>query len=129
MNTSIATLVLLGSAVVGTPALAAISAHAGEQEETHKMVVHYGDLNVNTELGAQELYRRISYAAHEVCGDVTDPAYSTLDHAYQQCRRTAMEQAVAKVDRPILTALYDQHFPDNPLVVAKPSGHGSRSVG
>lgn len=130
MKTSMVTLVLLVGASVGAPAMATVTARAGEQQETHKMLVHYGDLNVNTETGAHELYRRISYAAHEVCGEATDPSYSTLTLEYQKCRQAAMEQAVAKVDRAKLTELYDQHFPDYPLVVAaKPSGHGSHSVG
>ena len=129
MKASIAMLVLLVSAGVGAPALATISARPDDSAETHKVLVRYQDLNVNTERGAEQLYHRISFAAHEVCGDVTAPSYLILNRAYQQCRQTTLKQAVAAVDRPKLTALYDQHYPDSPLVAAKASSHGSRSVG
>ncbi|HZF28060.1 MAG TPA: UrcA family protein [Gammaproteobacteria bacterium] len=129
MKTSIAMLVLLVSAGVGAPAMATVSTRAGDQGQTQKVLVRYGDLNVNTAAGAEQLYHRISLAAHEVCTDVGLPSYLTLHHIYQQCRQTAVEQAVATVDRPKLTALYDRHFPDNPLVAAKSSGRSLRSVG
>ncbi|HEX5048179.1 MAG TPA: UrcA family protein [Gammaproteobacteria bacterium] len=126
MKTSIAMLVLLVGAGAGAPAMATISAQPAEQQQTHKIVVQYGDLNVNSAKGAEQLYSRISSAAHEVCGDVIAPL--RLDTAYLRCRQTAMEDAVAKVGHPKLTALYDQHFPENPLVNNR-RAHGQRSVG
>ena len=128
MKTSIATLLLLVSAGVGAPAMATSSARPSEQEQTREIVVRYGDLNVNTEKGAEQLYRRISYAAHEACSDIVSPSYLLLDRAYLQCRQTAMEDAVARVDRPKLTALYDRHFPGNPLANNR-AAHDTRSVG
>jgi UrcA family protein len=127
MKTSIAMLVLLVAASVGAPAMATISTKPNA-EQAHQVRVRYGDLNLNTEQGADELYRRISYAAHEVCSDVVVPSYVLLESAYRQCRQTAMQDAVAKVDRPRLTALYDRHFPENPLANNN-QPHGSRSVG
>ena len=129
MKTSIAMLVLLVSAGVGAPAMATVSTHRADQEQTQKVLVRYGDLNVNTQEGAEQLYHRLSLAAHEVCTDVGQPSALNLHRLYQQCRQTAMEQAVATVDSPKLTALYDVHFPGNPLVAAKPSGRSLRSVG
>src|SRR5262245_29998722 len=69
MKTSIATLILLVSAGVGAPALATTSARTNDQEVTHQAVVRYGDIDVKTEHGVHELYRRISLAAHEVCDE------------------------------------------------------------
>lgn len=126
MKTSIAMLVLLVGAGAGAPAFATVAAQPTEQEQTHKVVVQYGDLNVNTAKGAEQLYSRISSAAHEVCGDVIAPL--RLDTAYLRCRQSAMQNAVAAVGRPKLTALYDQHFPENPLVNNR-RAHGERSVG
>jgi UrcA family protein len=129
MKTSIATVVLLVGAGLGAPAMATTSSRLDQPAETHQVRVHYGDLNPSTRNGATELYRRISFAAHEVCGDVMLPSFVNLSRAYRQCRQTAMEDAVAKVDAPKLTALYDRHFPDNPLIASKPNGRGARAVG
>ena len=129
MKTTIATLVLLIGAGTGAPAMATVSQSLSAPAETHQVRVHYGDLNVSSATGAAELYRRISFAAHEVCGDVTISSYLNLSRAYRECRQTAMEEAVAKVDRPKLTALYDRHFPDNPLIATKANGRGARAVG
>jgi UrcA family protein len=129
MKTSIATLVLVAGAVAAAPAMATNLPSFGDPPETHSVRVHYADLNLSTASGAEELYRRISFAAHEVCGDVTVPSFVNQNRAYRECRRTAVEDAVAKVDRPKLTALYDRHFPDNPLVASKPNGRGAGAVG
>jgi len=127
MKTSIALLVLLIGVGLEAPAMATASARPSNQEHTYGVLVRYGDLNVNTAKGAEQLYRRISYAAHEACSDVVAPSYALLGAAYRRCRQTAVEDAVAKVDRPRLTALYGQHFPENPLLNDKP--HGAHAVG
>ncbi|HET7132387.1 MAG TPA: UrcA family protein [Gammaproteobacteria bacterium] len=129
MKTSIATLAVLVGAIAAAPAMATNLSRFSGQTETHKVRVHYADLNLGTASGAEQLYRRISFAAHEVCGDVTVPSFVNQNRAYRECRRTAVEDAVAKVDRPKLTALYDRHFPDNPLVASKPNGRGAGAVG
>lgn len=111
MKASIATLVMLvgaGAGVSGS-AMASTSVLAHEHEDTRQVVVRYGDLNVDTPQGAEQLYSRISHAAHTVCGVPGDPMYK-LDHAYHRCLQTTLEQAVATVDHAKVTALYDQHF-------------------
>ena len=107
MKISIATLVLLASAAAAAPAMATVPAPGAQ--DTHTARVRYGDLNASTESGAEQLYGRLSFAAHEVCSDVTAPSYLTLNRAYQDCRRQALENAVAHLDQPKLTALYDHH--------------------
>src|ERR1700676_3125951 len=50
----------------------AMGAHAGESDMTVRArTVRYADLNLNTQVGAEVLYRRIESAAEQVCGDVS----------------------------------------------------------
>jgi UrcA family protein len=129
MRTSIATLVMLACAGACAPALATTSVRGNEQQDVRLAVVHYGDLNLDTAKGAETLYRRMNGAAHRVCSDGGMPSYSIVNHDYQLCRQTAIEQAVEKIDRPKVTVLYDRHFPEYPLPGAIASGRGSRSLG
>jgi UrcA family protein len=87
-------------------AMIAGAAQAGEPADAppHK-VVSFRDLNLNTTEGAEVLYKRIKSAAKEVCG----VSYSfDLARMYvpQTCISEAVARAVAQVDRPMLTSLY-----------------------
>ncbi len=106
------TLILLAGLLgVGSTASAlTTSARAQTITQTRQEVVKYGDLNLNTEQGAEALYGRLIHAARYVCGKVGDPAYLMEGHAYLQCRKTALQRAVANVDNAKVAALYDEHF-------------------
>jgi UrcA family protein len=86
--------------------MVANAAQAGEPADArpHK-VVSFKDLNLSTEEGAAVLCKRIKSAAIEVCGhsDSFD-----LARAYypQICINEAVSRAVAEVNRPMLTSLY-----------------------
>jgi len=82
------------------------AAQAGEPADArpHK-VVSFRDLNLSTAEGAAALYKRIKSAAIEVCGQ---PDSFDLSRTYypQICINEAMSRAVADVNRPMLTSLY-----------------------
>jgi len=63
--------------------------------------VKYGDLNLKSESGARNLYRRLQRAAAEVCDgvDARSPAYRT-------CYERALAGAVDKVGAPALYAVH-----------------------
>jgi UrcA family protein len=72
-------------------------------------VVHYGDLNVNTDEGAQRLYLRLRLAAEDVCGSDHDP-FDEM-YVYFHCEQDAIARAVDDVALPKLTAVFDRLFP------------------
>jgi len=76
--------------------------------ETARTTVHYGDLDVHTRQGADELYSRINMAAGRVCENVEEP-YVRLTRAFEDCRHNAISAAVQDVNAPLVTQTYDQH--------------------
>jgi UrcA family protein len=71
------------------------------------VIVHFGDLDTTTWSGAAALYERLDRASHEVCREL-DPngeiAFaSELRRLYKSCRQFAISNAVAAVNRPVLT--------------------------
>jgi UrcA family protein len=81
------------------------AAQAGEPDNTvpHK-VVSFRDLNMNTPEGVAVLYRRINSAAYEVCGN--PDRYDLSELKLQMCVKDSVSRAIAKVNNPILTSLY-----------------------
>jgi UrcA family protein len=70
-------------------------------------VVRFKDLNLNSPEGAAALYGRIKRAATEVCGHWGKVDLSQL-HAEQTCVSSAVSRAVAQINSPILTSLYNE---------------------
>jgi UrcA family protein len=83
-------------------------AHAATPlDEVPTVVVKYGDLDLSTRDGARALYKRISYAAAEVC---PEDSRDLARHAQAQaCREAAIARAVRDINRPQLAALHDAH--------------------
>ncbi len=73
-------------------------------------VVHYADLNLNSRDGVEVLYRRIQGAARDVCGPPARTGSRIVSAVWQACMANAIRTAVQGVDRPLLTAYYDEHF-------------------
>lgn len=78
-------------------------ATAAEVPQVH---VNYQDLNLNTPAGAQVLYRRIRTAADHVCAIPGTRDLTTLGAA-KACANHAIADAVAQVNNPQLTGLYE----------------------
>jgi UrcA family protein len=71
----------------------------------HK-VVSFKDLNLDTPEGAAVLYRRITSAAKEVCGN--PDRYDLSPLKLHICIKDAVSLAITKVNRPMLTSLYNE---------------------
>lgn len=69
-------------------------------------VVTFKDLNLNNPEGAAVLYGRIKRAAYEVCGHWDNFNLSQI-HVQQMCISDAVSRAVAQVNSPMLTSLYN----------------------
>lgn len=69
------------------------------------VTVRYADLNLSTEAGARALYRRITFAAKQVCPADDIRNLSTLDKA-RACQQAAIEHAVRLIDNPQFAAVH-----------------------
>jgi UrcA family protein len=118
-----AALIAVASLVGGAAfTIGATRAEAAIDNSLPHMTVHYGDLNLHSNKGAQELYFRVHRAAQYVCGDAEwDPLYIEMWRADHQCEQTALKRAVAQVDSPKLTSIYKQHFPGGRVSVEAPA--------
>lgn len=110
-------LLSLTAVAIGVGALFSTSSQAAAaDQETSSVTVHYGDLNLSRPKDVDTLYIRLHNSAKQVCGD-DESAIDLwkLDHV-SRCEQQAIENAVAKIDRPKLTALYDERYPYAALV-------------
>jgi UrcA family protein len=110
MRTSIASALVLVALGFGLTAPARATARVNTNEETYRRTVHFGDLDVKTRQGADQLYSRLDLAAMRVCEDATEP-YVRLTRTYKECRHEALSDAVREINSPLVTQAYDQHAP------------------
>jgi UrcA family protein len=95
-------LALFGTAVVAAPTLASASPTG---EVRHSKAVKYGDLDLSKPDDASRLYARIRRAAQDVCRNYQ---WSPVQI---DCYEAAVNEAVAKVHQPLLSALVGRHSP------------------
>ncbi|MGO9989314.1 MAG: UrcA family protein [Steroidobacteraceae bacterium] len=81
-----------------------------------QVIVKFGDLDVSTSQGAAALYGRIRSAAVNVCSRmyVDEQAYKWHKNA---CLQKVIEDAVIKVNRPALSAVFASKFGVSPPMV------------
>ena len=80
---------------------------SAEQPQTASVTVSFADLDLSKAAGAQTLYKRIKAAARQVCGSIDGYTYMKSQR-WRECYQSAIADAVARVDRPSLTALHQQ---------------------
>src|SRR5271170_566835 len=81
-----------------------------------QVIVKFGDLDVSTSKGAAALYGRIHSAAVNVCSRmyVDEQAYKWHENA---CLQKVIGDAVTKVNRPELSAVFASKFGVSPTIV------------
>ena len=86
------------------PAIAAADELKGRSEK-----VVYSDLNVVKESGAQALYSRLQRASKRVCGveSYKNAGGIRIMSEQRDCFRNAMNEAVAQINNPTLTAIHE----------------------
>ena len=89
-------------------AMSAGAANANPDLDAPSVVVKYGDLNLENDVGVRQLYRRITFAAQKVC---PMPSIEQLRMRQQaiECRKQAVVRAIREVDNSRLAALYAHH--------------------
>jgi UrcA family protein len=99
--TALTTAAILGLAASAPASVAA----ASSDPDVISRAVFIGDLNLSSQAGAHIALRRIEAAASSICGEAPD--LRNLDGAapYHACIRSAVDQAVASLNSPIVTAL------------------------
>ena len=102
-----ASLITLSWAACSTQARGADDTVVDVQKEVDVRKVSYGDLNLNTEAGAEVLYRRLRSAADQVCMS-SGSLDAGIRAAWRACYDKAMNSAVASVNKPMLTALHNR---------------------
>lgn len=98
------TAALVGTLVSGF----ALPAGAADTTETRSITVKFGDLNVSNPEGAAALYARIRSAAKSVCSPEQSPN-DPFDTDFRACVHKAIADAVTKVNRMELYAVYNLH--------------------
>jgi UrcA family protein len=79
--------------------------------DTLRMTVSYADLNIESAAGVKVLYRRLRFAAQHVCAPFDDGQHRTGNFHFRVCYRNALDSAVAKINKPTLTAMHSSAWP------------------
>ncbi len=87
-------------------ALLAGVASAGATQ-TRQLNVSYGDLNIHSRAGVQVLMGRLEHAAGAVCGGPSFAREALEAQRFRDCRRDALDKAVAGIASPELMAAYN----------------------
>ena len=69
--------------------------------------VRYGDLDLSKPQDVAHLYRRIKRAAYMICG--APSSWDGRISFVETCRQKTIEDAVARINMPQLTAFYQDH--------------------
>jgi UrcA family protein len=97
--------------VIGACALASVligsrATYAGTVEQLPTETVRYADLDLDSRSDVETLFRRITFAAGEVCKEYERGGSYLPTAAYQACIRNAVSGAVRMVDSALLTVYY-----------------------
>jgi UrcA family protein len=119
MNTTTSTSlrIRVAGAILGALAFSfATASNADDGTAPPQVIVKFADLDVSTSQGAAALYRRIRSAAVDVCSRMYLSEVSYRWHA-QACLPKVIGDAVLKVNRPALSAVFVSHFGVSPPMV------------
>jgi UrcA family protein len=98
---------VLALALVLSPG-AAFAAGSFSQGDQRSVTVRYADFNLAGPEGTAKRYRRIRAAADLLCAPRVPPGTLWESPSYRRCFNSAVEEGVAQVHRPALTALHEQ---------------------
>lgn len=103
------TKLLAAALVLGFAALS--PAQAAPDTQTAHIDVPYGDLNLASPAGAEVMLKRIKAAALKVCGGKPDIRDRQATRFYNHCVNLAVAQAVARLNKPVVTAIFNGRDP------------------
>jgi UrcA family protein len=98
------TLMMLMCGIVSAASVGAVSA-ATTDDDVRTITVRYNPASLETDHGAQALYRRLVKAAIEVCSQgAGNPRF--ISDAVRHCREQSIARAVFQINNPRLAAVY-----------------------
>jgi UrcA family protein len=105
------TLGFIGSAVLAVASVAQASERPGggaNVDHVRRAFVYVADLDLGREPDAQVLYERIRYAARTICS-TEEPSFDAQKRQHwQECVKSAVDDAVEQTDSLLLTAVHLQ---------------------
>ncbi|HOZ29018.1 MAG TPA: UrcA family protein [Hyphomonadaceae bacterium] len=106
MTDTLSAVVAVGAVYLAVGAMSGVA--TAQTKGLSSETVSYADLDLSTHEGARALLKRIDFAAKRICGP--EPSRSPLMPAvqaqYERCLEEAADNAVAKVNAPLLVALH-----------------------
>lgn len=111
--------------ILGAALLSGASMAQAQTVETRRVATR--DLDLSTAKGAQRLYSRIQSVAEDVCKASEGPL--TTAEAERVCQVEAVDEAVARLNSPLLNHLHAAHVPTQPqgqMHLAEGTAHAAR---
>jgi UrcA family protein len=101
------TATMLAAGLFALICVASGAALAAEPSQPLTKIVHYGDLNLDSEQGAKVLYARLRGAARDVCIPL-ESVGMTHQRLWQNCFDNAVANAVRQINKTTVSALHAQ---------------------
>ena len=86
---------------------------------TTMQAISYADLDLNDRADARTMLRRINHAARDMCGDRMGNMSVSERYGVRACMREATREAVAELDHPMLTAVYERRPAPTTMMLAQ----------
>jgi UrcA family protein len=80
--------------------------HVSDTDTTREVTVKYGDLDLAHAQGAKVLIERVQEASKIACGETPSLANLQQSQSYKACVVHTADQAIASLDSPVVTAMY-----------------------
>lgn len=95
------------AALLALAPAAAYAADTNASGTVKQIAVHYEDLNLAQESGAEILISRIEVAAKDACGGTPDTRDLKMRAFFGECMKNTVQKAVASVNSPMVSSVYD----------------------
>lgn len=99
-------ILLTAAASFAAFALTAPASASGARPDPQEVSVHYGDLDLAKPAGAEAMLNRLERAAERACGGEPDLRALYAQRLFNRCVDDALNQAVARLDAPLVTSLH-----------------------
>jgi UrcA family protein len=107
------------SAVAAFGFAAQSQAAPAQNDDTVSVKVSYAGLDLSSQAGAQIMLRRITNAAHSICGPEAQSGPERLNPQYGVCVGAIVQKSVASLGAPMVTAMNRDKTSEKTLLLAR----------